>query len=94
MAKAKRHGGRHASVGTDRYVRLALKSFLMSHPGARICFARVQPIVCRAATPGTWKIKTSDPADGGRAILLFSNSCTVEARAYQREVLHTHRQTP
>jgi hypothetical protein len=51
-----------------------------SHQSARVCFARVISVVCKAEKPGTWKVKcAADPADGG---LFFSNSCTVEARAY------------
>lgn len=83
MARVKPVGGRHASVGSDRYIQLAAKDFIASYPGARIRFGRVLAMVSKAEVPGTWKLRRSTKfADGGLAILLFSDSCTVQARAY------------
>jgi hypothetical protein len=62
---------------------MAMHDFLASHPGARISLARVKPVVCKAKVPGTWEIKHSVTLRGGAiALLFFSDSCVVEARAY------------
>ena len=83
MAKHNKNGGRHASVGDDRYINAAMENVLETFPDARVIFSRVIPKASKSGKPGTWKTKRSaPPTDGGLPILLFSYSCTVEARVY------------
>jgi hypothetical protein len=83
MTKRRKNGGRHASVGDDRYINAAVEGVLAAYPGARVIFSRVIPKASKSGKPGTWRPKHPlGSADGGRAILLFSDSCTVEGRVY------------
>ena len=83
MSKRRKNGGRHASVGDDRYISAAKQGLLETFPAARVIFSRVIPKAAKSGVPGTWRMKHSAAlADGGVPVLLFSYSCTVEARVY------------
>lgn len=75
-------GGRHASVGANRYVREAVKDFQRTHRSARVCFAHVTPVVRKGARPGTWTFKGAPSAEGGMPLLIFAADFFVEAHAY------------
>jgi hypothetical protein len=81
---AKKHGGRHGSVGTDWYIKRAEKDIKAHYPGSRIVYGNVKPRT-KAGIPGRWKLRTARAsANGGIPVTIFSDSFTLEARLYLR----------
>jgi hypothetical protein len=81
---AKKHGGRHGSVGTDWFVKRAVKDIKARYPGSRIVFGYVKPHT-KGAIPGRWKLRTARASvNGGIPVTVYSDSFTLEARLYLR----------
>src|SRR5712671_2845708 len=79
MARKEKLGGRHASIGGDRFIEAAARDAIAKLGGTRISFGRVLGKSSKSHARGTWKLKCSPPGSGGIQVILYGHPFAVEA---------------
>jgi hypothetical protein len=81
MSRKQKLGGRHASIGEDRFIKAAARDAIAKLGGVRISFAKVIGKSSKSHPRGTWKRKKSseDAMSGGISIILYGDPFAVEA---------------
>lgn len=79
MARKQKIGGRHASVGGDRFIDAAAHDALEKLGGTRISFGRVLGKSCKSHPRGSWKLRHPPQGSGGIQVLLYGDPFPVEA---------------
>jgi hypothetical protein len=84
MAKNRKLGGRHASIGCDRFIQVAARGALTTLGGVRIHFNAVIGKSSKSHPRGTWALRKAPPsAGGGILVVLYGDPCAVEACVFR-----------
>jgi hypothetical protein len=79
MARKQKIGGRHASIGCDRFIEAAARDAVAKLGGTRISFNRVLGKSSKSHPRGSWKVKCSLWGRGGVPVILYGDPFAVEA---------------